>query len=71
MWADYCTAAVRTGGAGQGGISALVVPMKTKGVTRRKIENSGADSSGELSQQPKAAGNFRPNTLLTSTAGST
>ncbi len=46
MWSDYCTAAVRTGGPGQGGISALVIPMKAKGVTCRKIENSGVNCSG-------------------------
>ena len=46
LWADYCTAAVRTGGPGQAGISALVIPMKFKGVTCRKIENSGVNCSG-------------------------
>jgi alkylation response protein AidB-like acyl-CoA dehydrogenase len=46
LWADYCMAAVRTGGPGQGGISALVIPMKSKGVTCRKIENSGVNCSG-------------------------
>ena len=47
MWSDYCTAAVRTGGSGQSGISALVIPMKAKGVTCRKIENSGVNASGK------------------------
>ena len=46
MWADYCTAAVRTGGAGKSGISALVIPLNSKGVTRRKILNSGVAASG-------------------------
>ncbi|KAH8652654.1 acyl-CoA dehydrogenase/oxidase [Tricladium varicosporioides] len=46
MWADYCTAAVRTGGSGKGGISALVIPLGAKGVTRRKILNSGVAASG-------------------------
>jgi hypothetical protein len=32
MWADYCTAAVRTGGPGKGGVSALVIPLNSKGV---------------------------------------
>jgi alkylation response protein AidB-like acyl-CoA dehydrogenase len=46
MWADYCTAAVRTGGPGKGGISALVIPLTAKGVTRRRIVNSGVSASG-------------------------
>ena len=45
-FADYCTAAVRTGGAGRSGISALVIPLKAKGVTCSKIENSGVHASG-------------------------
>lgn len=47
IFADYCTAAVRTGGEGIHGISALVIPMKQPGVTCKKIENSGVDASGE------------------------
>ena len=47
MWADYTTAAVRTGGPGKGGISALVIPLDAKGVTKRKILNSGVSASGE------------------------
>jgi alkylation response protein AidB-like acyl-CoA dehydrogenase len=46
IFADYCTAAVRTGGPGRGGISALIIPLKTKGVTCRKINNSGVQASG-------------------------
>lgn len=46
IWADYCTAAVRTGGPGKKGISALVIPLASKGVSRRKIENSGVGASG-------------------------
>ncbi|EON63137.1 hypothetical protein W97_02364 [Coniosporium apollinis CBS 100218] len=46
MWADYCTTAVRTGGPGKKGISALVIPLAAKGVTRRKIYNSGVSASG-------------------------
>ncbi|KAG0648044.1 acetyl-CoA dehydrogenase [Hyphodiscus hymeniophilus] len=46
MWANYCTAAVRTGGPGKNGISALVIPLDSKGVTRRKIVNSGVAASG-------------------------
>ncbi|KAF7177603.1 hypothetical protein CNMCM7691_005932 [Aspergillus felis] len=46
IFADYCTAAVRTGGEGIQGISALVIPMKAPGVTCRKIRNSGVEASG-------------------------
>jgi alkylation response protein AidB-like acyl-CoA dehydrogenase len=47
-FADYCMAAVRTGGPGHKGISALVVPLKVKGVTCKKMSNSGVNASGEL-----------------------
>ncbi|CAP95841.1 hypothetical protein E8E15_010341 [Penicillium rubens] len=46
IFADFCTAAVRTGGSGTHGISALVIPMKAPGVICRKIENSGVHASG-------------------------
>lgn len=46
IWSDYCTAAVRTGGSGAGGISLLIIPLTLKGVTRRKMENSGVHASG-------------------------
>lgn len=46
IFADYCTAAVRTGGPGRGGISALIIPLKAKGVTCKKINNSGVQASG-------------------------
>lgn len=46
IFADYCTAAVRTGGEGIAGVSALVIPLKAPGVTRRKIDNSGVLASG-------------------------
>lgn len=46
IFADYCTAAVRTGGPGIQGVSALVIPLNAKGVMRRKIENSGVNASG-------------------------
>ncbi|KAF2207630.1 hypothetical protein CERZMDRAFT_23816, partial [Cercospora zeae-maydis SCOH1-5] len=45
MFADYCTAAVRTGGAGKDGVSALIIPLNAPGVTRKKISNSGVYSS--------------------------
>ncbi|PGH09099.1 hypothetical protein GX51_00853 [Blastomyces parvus] len=46
IWADYCTAAVRTGGKGRRGISLLIIPLAAKGVTRRRMENSGVNASG-------------------------
>jgi alkylation response protein AidB-like acyl-CoA dehydrogenase len=47
IYADYCTAAVRTGGGGRSGVSALIIPLKAPGVTCRKMENSGVAASGE------------------------
>jgi alkylation response protein AidB-like acyl-CoA dehydrogenase len=42
------TAAVRTGDtkAGASGVSVLVISLNTKGVTRRKLKNSGVSASG-------------------------
>lgn len=47
IWADYCTAAVRTGGPGAKGVSALIIPLNNHpGVTTRKQQNSGVNASG-------------------------
>ncbi|ORY67542.1 acyl-CoA dehydrogenase [Pseudomassariella vexata] len=46
MSADFCTAVVRTGGAGKSGISVLVIPLKLEGVIRTEIHNSGVALSG-------------------------
>ncbi|EPS32834.1 Acyl-CoA dehydrogenase AFT10-1 [Penicillium oxalicum] len=46
IWADYCTAAVRTGGDGRSGISLLVIPLNAPGVTRKRMFNSGVNASG-------------------------
>lgn len=46
IWADYVTAAVRTGGPGKPGISLLIIPLNAKGVRRRKMYNSGVGASG-------------------------
>jgi acyl-CoA dehydrogenase len=47
IWADYCTAAVRTGRPGANGISALIIPLKNyPGVTTRRQTNSGVNASG-------------------------
>lgn len=54
IWADYCTAAVRTGGPGANGISALIIPLKNyPGVTTRKQTNSGVNASGLPPSYPK------------------
>jgi alkylation response protein AidB-like acyl-CoA dehydrogenase len=47
VYADHCTAAVRTGGDGKAGVSALIIPLKTKGVLCRRMENSGVAASGK------------------------
>lgn len=47
IWADFCTAAVRTGGPGRLGISLLVIPLAVPGVTRRRMSNSGVNASGK------------------------
>ncbi|KAK9851416.1 Acyl-CoA oxidase/dehydrogenase [Penicillium brevicompactum] len=46
VWADYCTTAVRTGGPGRSGISLLVIPLGIRGVSRRRMHNSGVNASG-------------------------
>ncbi|KEF55457.1 acyl-CoA dehydrogenase [Exophiala aquamarina CBS 119918] len=46
IWCDFCTTAVRTGGPSHGGISLLVIPLKAKGVTTRRIDNQGVHASG-------------------------
>lgn len=47
LWANFCTAAVRTGGPGRSGISLLVIPLGAEGVTRRRMSNSGVNASGK------------------------
>ena len=46
MQADYMTCAVRSGGPGPGGLSLMIVPLDSKGVTRRKLVNTGVAASG-------------------------
>lgn len=43
--ADYITTAVRTGGPGHRGISVIVVPSDSKGLTRRRIRKLGTHAS--------------------------
>lgn len=66
MWATHCTAAVRTGPPGKSGISALVIPLNSKGVTRRKILNSGVAASGKLNSNwlPFLLANYLGSTYL-------
>ncbi|KAL3420367.1 acyl-dehydrogenase [Phlyctema vagabunda] len=46
IWADFVTAAVRTGGPGASGISLLIIPLKAAGVSKRQMHNSGVGASG-------------------------
>jgi alkylation response protein AidB-like acyl-CoA dehydrogenase len=46
IWADYVTAAVRTGGPYASGISVLIIPLKVPGVSTRIMHNSGVGASG-------------------------
>jgi alkylation response protein AidB-like acyl-CoA dehydrogenase len=46
IWADYVTAAVRTGGPGASGVSLLIIPLKSPGVSTRQMHNSGVGASG-------------------------
>ncbi|KAH9882325.1 hypothetical protein J1614_000561 [Plenodomus biglobosus] len=45
-WATHMTTAVRTGGPGMSGISVLVIPTATRGLTHRRIPNSGQKGGG-------------------------
>lgn len=45
-WATHALVAVRTGSPGAKGLSAFIVPMGSKGISKRKIENSGVNASG-------------------------
>ena len=47
-WATHMTTAVRTGpkGSGMAGISVLIIPMNSPGLTWRRIENSGQRGGG-------------------------
>jgi alkylation response protein AidB-like acyl-CoA dehydrogenase len=46
VFADYFTVAVRTGGAGMGGVSMLVIEKTMTGVTTRQMHCQGVWSSG-------------------------
>jgi acyl-CoA dehydrogenase len=47
IWSDYASMCVRTGGAGGGGLSVLLVPLKgQKGVSMRRIHVSGQKCAG-------------------------
>jgi alkylation response protein AidB-like acyl-CoA dehydrogenase len=45
-WATHMTTAVRTGGPGMSGISVVVIPVASKGLTHRRIPNSGQKGGG-------------------------
>lgn len=46
IWANYATTAVRTGGPGPGGLSLLLIPLQSPGVTLRKLAVTGMATSG-------------------------
>lgn len=46
IFADFVTAAVRTGGPGHSGLSLLIIPLASPGVSRRLMKNSGVNASG-------------------------
>lgn len=45
-WATHMTTAVRTGGPGMSGISVVVIPMNSKGLSHRRVPNSGQEAGG-------------------------
>ncbi|RMZ68222.1 acyl- dehydrogenase [Pyrenophora seminiperda CCB06] len=45
-WATHMTTAVRTGGPGASGLSVLVIPTSSPGLTHRRIANSGQKAGG-------------------------
>jgi alkylation response protein AidB-like acyl-CoA dehydrogenase len=45
-WATHMTTAVRTGGAGMGGISVIIIPTSAPGFSWRRIPNSGQKAGG-------------------------
>jgi alkylation response protein AidB-like acyl-CoA dehydrogenase len=45
-WATHMTTAVRTGGPGMRGISVIVIPTNSKGLSHRRIPNSGQKAGG-------------------------
>ncbi|PFH58621.1 hypothetical protein XA68_13438 [Ophiocordyceps unilateralis] len=45
-WATHMTTAVRTGGPGSRGISVLVIPLTSPGITIDRLDNSGQKAGG-------------------------
>lgn len=45
-WATHMTTAVRTGGPGAAGVSMLVIPMNSAGLSMRRVANSGQKAGG-------------------------
>jgi alkylation response protein AidB-like acyl-CoA dehydrogenase len=45
-WASHMTTAVRTGGPGMKGISMLVIPLDSPGLSHKRIQNSGQAAGG-------------------------
>lgn len=53
QWADHALVAARTGPNGAKGISVFIIPLNTKGISKRKMENSGVSSSGMFLKKEK------------------
>jgi alkylation response protein AidB-like acyl-CoA dehydrogenase len=51
LWATHALIGARTGPAGPKGLSVFIVDLSTKGLSKRKLENSGVSSSGKSIQQ--------------------
>lgn len=45
MTSTHMTTAVRTGGPGAAGVSVLLIPLDSSGISIRKINNSGNNAS--------------------------
>lgn len=52
-WADVALVAARTGPPTAKGISVFIVPLNSKGISRRKMKNSGVSSSGKNTRYPR------------------
>jgi alkylation response protein AidB-like acyl-CoA dehydrogenase len=51
LWATHALIGARTGPAGPKGLSVFIVDLSTKGLSKRKLENSGVSSSGKPRRQ--------------------
>lgn len=64
QWADHALVAARTGPNGAKGISVFIIPLNTKGISKRKMENSGVSSSGMFLKKEKKKNNIEGQACL-------